>query len=178
MSKARTNHLLPDKITTDRLVLRAPNMADAPVLQHLANNWNIHKVLARLPHPYTREHAVDFITNLARNNNEHAYAIATANDDFVGVVGIHFGSDLGPELGYWIGETHWGKGYASEAAIAIVRSAKAKGISTISARSISSNKGSIGVLLKAGFLQTSKGIDDCGQHKGVSVTHFRWESVK
>ncbi len=165
---------LPDTIITDRLVLRAPDMTDAPVLHDLANNEAIHAVLARLPHPYTREHAVDFITNLARTENEHAYAI-TLDNALIGVMGLHLANAEIPELGYWLGQPFWGHGYATEAARGVLQAAVAAGFSTVSARSITANTGSVGVLLKAGFTQTAQGIDDCGQHKGVCVTHFLWE---
>ncbi|VAW15254.1 hypothetical protein MNBD_ALPHA12-365 [hydrothermal vent metagenome] len=166
---------MPDTIATKRLRLRAPDLADAAALQQLANNKTIHKFLARLPHPYTKEHALDFITNLARTKDEHAYAILTRSGEFIGVIGLHLNRDNGPELGYWLGQPYWGQGYASEAARALVSAASQAGYSTIFARSISANKGSICVLAKVGFVQTAEGIDNCGQHQGVCVARFRWE---
>ena len=177
MTKKETKFLLPGTINTDRLFLRAPDMTDAPALHDLANNKAIHKFLARLPHPYTREHAVDFITNLARAENEYAYAI-TLDNAFIGVMGLHLADAEIPELGYWLGQPFWGNGYATEAALGVLRSAVAAGFLAVSARSITDNIGSVSVLLKAGFTQTTKGIDDCGQHKGVSVTHFVWEQQR
>ncbi len=177
MSTQRTGLTIPDTIETKRLLLRAPDMSDAPALQELANNKTIHKFLARLPYPYTREHAVDFITNLARAENEHAYAI-TLDNALVGVMGLHLADADIPELGYWLGEPYWGNGYATEAALGVLQAAAAAGFSTVTARSITENNGSIAVLLKTGFLQTTEGIGDCGQHKDVCVTHFLWEQNK
>ena len=174
MSRASLASRLADTVQTKRLFLRAPHMADAPALHGLANNEAIHAVLARLPHPYTREHAVDFITNLARNENEHAYAI-TLDNALIGVMGLHLADADPPELGYWLGQPFWGNGYATEAARGVLQAAAAAGFSTVTARSITRNKGSIGVLLKAGFVQTAEGIDDCGQHQGVCVTRFVWK---
>lgn len=166
---------LPDTIKTDRLTLRAPNMADAPALHQLANNKYIHDMLARLPHPYTRAHAVDFITNLARAKDEHAYAIITENDDFIGVIGWHLDRELGLELGYWLGQPYWGKGYATEVANALVQEAIDAGFNELFSSAKYQNAGSIGVLQKAGFIQTSSGIGDCGVHKGIHMTNFKWE---
>ncbi len=166
---------LPDTINTDRLLLRVPVLADAPALTELANNWEIHKFLARLPYPYTRDHGADFITNLARTNEEHAFAIINEQSNFVGVIGLHLNHGEDPELGYWLGQPFWGKGYATEAALGVVQAAVRAGFSRLTARSITENKGSVGVLLKAGFVAISEGIDDCGQHKGVRVTRFLWE---
>ena len=167
---------LPDTITTQRLFLRAPNMADAPALHQLANNKTIHRFLARLPHPYTRAHAVDFITSIARTRDEHAYAIITREDDFVGVIGWHMNREQGLELGYWLGEPYWGKGYATEAAIALVQAAKDAGHKKLFANAITENTGSIRVLEKAGFVQTTSGIGDCGVHKGIHMTYLKWEA--
>jgi RimJ/RimL family protein N-acetyltransferase len=167
---------LPDTIQTERLFLRAPNMADAPALHHLANNKYIHEMLARLPHPYTRAHAVDFITSLARTKSEHAYAIITDDDDFIGVAGLHLDPGIGLELGYWLGQPYWGKGYATEATRVLVQAAADCGQTEIFARAKSANTGSIGVLEKIGFQKTTSGVGDCCQHKAVPLTHFMWQS--
>ena len=177
MSKISLTSRLPDTIETKRLLLRAPDMSDAPALQELANNKTIHKFLARLPYPYTREHAVDFITNLARAENEHAYAI-TLDNALVGVMGLHLADADIPELGYWLGQPFWGNGYATEAALGVLQAAAAAGFSAVTARSITSNRGSISVLLKSGFAIVAENVDDCGQHHNVPLTHFKWEKDK
>ena len=166
---------LPDTIETDRLTLRAPNMADAPALHHLANNKTIHKFLSSLPFPYTRAHAVDFITSLARTKNEHTYALTTKDDDFIGVISWHLDRKPGLELGYWIGAPYWGKGYATEAARALVHATLKTGQHTLTARAMTKNPGSIRVLEKTGFIKKSEEIDNCGIHKGVHMSIFKWE---
>ncbi len=166
---------LPDTITTKRLVLRTPNLTDSPELQRLANDKHIYNMLARLPHPYTHADAVNFITNIARTKIEHDYAIITKTDDLIGVAGLNLNQDLSLELGYWLGRPFWGKGYATQAVQAIVQAASKTGYTEIFARAKSSNSGSIRVLEKSGFIKISEGIDDCGVHKGVQVTNFKWE---
>ncbi|HHS82107.1 MAG TPA: N-acetyltransferase [Devosia sp.] len=197
MTIARLIKMLPDPITTERLVLRQPNMADAPALHRLANNRNIFEMLARLPHPYTRAHAVDFITSVARSASEHAYAITSRDDDFLGVIGLHLperktdgqggreyeqkaggkaSQKTGPELGYWLGQPHWGKGYATEAVKGLLAAAHKVGITTISAHAITRNTGSINVLLKAGFIISGQTTADCGQHQKQDQTILKWEA--
>jgi len=178
MAHSDFRDFLPDNIQTKRLILRAPSKADVPGLARLANNENIHKMLARLPHPYSREHAVDFVENLARTDQEHAYAILLKDETFIGVAGLHILTGKPTELGYWLGEPYWGEGYASEAATALVHAADNAGCTELLARAKTANKASIAILLKAGFIQISEGINDCGQHKGVSVTHFEREQSK
>lgn len=166
---------LPDTITTDSLVLRAPNMADAPELQRLANDKHIYEMLARLPHPYTQADAINFISNIARTNTEHAYAITTKSDAIIGVAGLNLNEAVGLELGYWLGRSYWGHGYATEAAQAIVETAADCGYVEIYARAKSANTGSIRILEKSGFTKLYDIIDDCGVHKNVPMSIFKWE---
>jgi len=167
---------MSDTITTDRLFLRAPDLNDAKAMQVLANNKTIHEFLARLPYPYTREHALDFINNIARREEEHSYAITNKNSDLMGIISLHTNEDEAPELGYWLGEPFWAKGYATEAVNGVLGAALKSGINKIFAHSMEENTGSIKVLKKVGFDEISTQIDDCGQHKGVSVTRLVWQS--
>ena len=161
---------LPDTISTPDLLLRAPRPGDVDAMQRLADNEKIYRVLARLPHPYEKEHAVDFINNLARTEQEHAYAIVQGGR-FIGVIGLHLKGDRAPELGYWLGEPHWGHGFATQAAIAVVGAARAIDSNlTLYSRALSSNLGSRRVLVKAGFVETEERIDNCGPNIGVPVT--------
>jgi len=163
---------LPDTISTKDLLLRAPVLGDADTMQRLADNVKIYRVLARLPHPYHREHAVDFITKMARTESEHAYAIVH-DGDLVGVVGVHLESDLAPEIGYWLGEPHWGHGFATQSVIGLVAAIREiDSALAIRARALSSNLGSRRVLEKAGFTMTGERIDNCGPHKDVPLTFW------
>ncbi len=167
---------LPDSIICERLILRAPKLDDALALQQLANNKNIHKFLERLPNPYRHEHAIDFINNLARSKEEHAYAIITKDKEFIGVAGYHLNCKSGVELGYWVGEPYWGKGYATEAVRALIVEARKIGVKQIFAHAISKNIASIRVLKKCGFIITKEKIDNCGPHKGVMVSYLKYEN--
>lgn len=161
---------LPDTISTPDLLLRAPVLSDADAMQRLANNENIYRVLARLPHPYTKDHAIDFITNLARTDEEHAYAIVHGGQ-LIGVIGLHLKGKQAPELGYWIGEPHWGHGFATQAAIALIGAARAVDSNlTIYSRALASNLRSRRVLAKSGFVETHEQLDDCGPNIGVLAT--------
>jgi RimJ/RimL family protein N-acetyltransferase len=162
---------LPDTLSTPRLVLRRPVLADVMALTELANNIKIHRMLARLPHPYTSEDAIHFIQSIARSGDHHAYAIDW-DGTMVGVAGLQFGPGKNPELGYWIGEAYWGKGIATEIAIGLVAAVRATGAAGISARALSVNAGSRRVLEKAGLKLEHERIDDCGVHKGVGVCTF------
>lgn len=68
LTMRRVRDLLPGKIQTKRLVLRAPIRGDVPDLVKLADNKAIAANLARLPSPYTRADAVGFIEIFAQRN--------------------------------------------------------------------------------------------------------------
>lgn len=166
---------LPDPIITERLVLRQPVRDDVDAITELANNENLSKVLARLPFPYNEEHAIDFIDNLARNADEHAYAITLKDGTLIGVTGLHAREER-VELGYWLGEPFWGQGLATEATSALMKAADETDVCPPQhALAISSNTGSINVLKKIGFVVWDEHVDDCGQHKGVRVTYLKRE---
>jgi RimJ/RimL family protein N-acetyltransferase len=169
---------LPETIATDRLVLRAPNRTDVVPMARLANNQNIYKWLSRLPHPYGEADAVEFIDRIARGPEEHAYAITTRDDDFIGTIGLHLNPEESAELGYWLGEPYWGEGYGSEAVAGLLAAADAAGCDRIAARAQSANLASCRVLEKSGFVETSQRIADCGPHKGRSITFYSRERLR
>jgi len=147
----RIRDMLPGKIATKRLVLRAPMRGDVPELVRVANNKNVSSKLARMPHPYTGADAVAFIELFSQRADERPYAI-TLDGKLIGVIGLSFYEGRAPELGYWLGEPYWGLGYASEAGRALIDAAhKIPLVETIAARALPDNLASIKVLEKLGF---------------------------
>lgn len=164
---------LPDRLETARLILRAPDLSDAPALAHLANNRKIHAMLTRLPHPYGEDNAITFISEIARGQSEQAYAIISREHGFIGVVSLIFTRNDLPEIGYWIGEPYWGQGFASEAAGALLAATLAIGPVSIKARARADNAASRNVLRKLGFTETGEIIPDCGPHAGLPTITLR-----
>src|SRR5699024_8732717 len=143
-------------IETKRLVLRAPIRGDVPELVKLADNKEIARWLATLPSPYTRADAVGFIEIIAQRPDERPYAI-TLNDKLIGVVGMSFAEGKAPEIGYWLGQPHWGQGFMTEAVKALVEAAHKTGhYERIGAQVLADNAGSLHVLEKAGFHRLKK----------------------
>ena len=111
-------------VETERLLLRPPHEDDVEDIAALANNYNVAKMLSSMPHPYFAEDAREFIDRVKRASvHGCVYAITEAETGrFMGVAGLHEDRsrfDL-PFAGYWLGEPYWAKGYASEAARALV----------------------------------------------------------
>jgi RimJ/RimL family protein N-acetyltransferase len=108
----------PCVLETERLTLRRPTLADVKAITRLANDRRIAENTRRLPHPYSQDHAVDFVRTMA-DTRDTAFLIEN-NFAPIGMVGISWSQNDAPELGYWLGVEHWGQGFATEAARAII----------------------------------------------------------
>jgi len=178
LAARRQRDALPHRIETPRLVLRAPIRGDVSELVKLADNRKIFEVLARLPNPYTRADGIAFVEIFAQRPDERPYAI-TMNDVFVGVVGFSYHADQPPEIGYWLGEPHWGKGIMSEGVKALIEVAFATGLyPRLIARALKTNAGSLNVLEKAGFKRTGEGPDPITHRTGDPVVFLELEQPK
>src|SRR5882724_7041765 len=104
---------------TERLTLRRPTLADVKAIAHLANDRRIAENTRRLPHPYLQDHAIEFVRAIGGDNSEIVFFIEN-NHTPVGMVGIDWREPELPELGYWLGVEHWGRGFGTEAARAVI----------------------------------------------------------
>jgi RimJ/RimL family protein N-acetyltransferase len=109
----------PCVLETERLSLRRPTLADVKAIAHLANDRRIAENTRRLPHPYLRDHAVEFVRALATERRGSVFLIEN-NHSPIGMVGIDWREQDAPELGYWLGFEHWGQGFGTEAARAVI----------------------------------------------------------
>lgn len=109
----------PSLIETERLTLRPPTLADARAIARLADDRRIAVNTRRLPHPYVTDDAVDFVRQLADGGRETAFLIEHQHEP-IGMTGIVWRKPDVPELGYWLGVEHWGRGFATEAARAAI----------------------------------------------------------
>lgn len=99
--------------------LKNTSLIPVTVLRQLADNPAIAKNLRDVfPHPYTLADAVDFIELAGKGVFGHTFGIF--NDDIlVGIGSIVPQQDIhkiNGEIGYWIGEPYWHKGFATKAA--------------------------------------------------------------
>jgi RimJ/RimL family protein N-acetyltransferase len=106
-------------LETERLVLRKPTLADVKAISHLANDRRIAENARRLPHPYSQDHAVEFVRGIADDKCETVFLVEN-NHTPIGMVGVDWRAPEMPELGYWLGVEHWGQGFATEAARAVI----------------------------------------------------------
>lgn len=136
--------------------VRSWEMSDADALARHANNRNIWINLRdAFPHPYTKQHARDFLRTTRQRTPETLFAIAV-NGEAIGGVGFVLHPDVervSAEIGYWLAEPFWGRGIATEALGAVTRYAiETHGLTRIYALPFAWNAPSCRVLEKAGFV--------------------------
>ena len=145
-------------LETPRLALRAPRLEDAKTVAMLANDRRIAENTARIPHPYKLKDAEDFITGANRRGGETVFLIMLRGGTTIGACGIARHGDV-PEIGYWLGTTYWGKGYATEALHAVIDYAFTDlDHQALQAGARVTNPASRRVLEKCGFQWTGVGL--------------------
>lgn len=162
-------------LATERLLLQPFTLADAEALQRLAGAEEIADTTLNIPHPYADGLAEAWIESHAdafRDRERVVLAITDSNAVLVGAISLRL--DLGhrrAELGYWIGLPFWGRGYATEAVVAMVEYGfKELGLNRIFAHHLARNPASGRVLEKAGFVHE-------GFHRAAVLKNGRFEDL-
>ena len=160
---------------TERLLLRPGWADDAPALTQAVNNPRIARNLVALPWPYAMEDAHWFL-DAVHGKCAPEFLIFTragGTPELVGGVGLHEDPEDpagDPELGYWIAEAHWGKGYATEAARAVVDIARhSLKLKSLKSGYFVDNPASGQVLRKLGFRPTGKVVSRHSNGRGEAV---------
>ena len=95
---------------------------DAESLARNANNHNVSRNMRdTFPYPYELSEAHDWLNFATNQSPELNFAIAMESE-VIGGIGLTLQSDvsrLSAEIGYWLGEPHWGQGIATAALIAV-----------------------------------------------------------
>jgi RimJ/RimL family protein N-acetyltransferase len=157
-------------ITTARLTLRPIEREDGPHLLRLVDNWNVAQWLTRVPWPYRMDDMVEFIEEIAlprQDGPKPVMAIILEGMPIGAIVccghpdaAAPLGS--GSELGYWLGEPYWGRGYMTEAVAAMVdRTFAAADAAVIRSGVIEGNAASLRIQQKLGFEISGSVMVDC-----------------
>lgn len=130
---------------------------DAVSLQRHANNRQVSIHLRdRFPFPYELEQARTFLGWISKQPSPTVWAI-DVNGEAVGGIGIELHKDVervSAEIGYWLGEAHWGRGIATEALTAVTAEAfKCFEITRLYAVPFADHAASVRVLEKAGYVR-------------------------
>lgn len=126
----------------------------------IANNANVARTMNdHFPHPYTKESGKAFIEMAKGQKPTRIFAIV-ADDVIVGAAGIHPQDGVlrkNAEIGYWLGEEYWGKGFAAEAVKQLVAySFNNFDVNRLFGRVFENNTASAKVLQKNGFVLEAK----------------------
>ena len=143
-------------LTTERLILRPCVAGDAEAIQRLVSNIEIARNTLSIPHPYPDGGAAEWIAKHAERyekSEEVEFGIVIRDDDdLVGVIGLLPKKHDRAEIGYWIGQPYWGRGYATEAARAVIGFAfGGMRLNRVEAAHFSRNPASGRVMQKAGM---------------------------
>jgi RimJ/RimL family protein N-acetyltransferase len=138
------------------VVLRPWKKGDEPAIVRHANDRKVWRNLRdHFPHPYTPSDAVDWIRRVSERGAPHLDFAIVLNGEPIGGIGCRPLDDVHrrvAEIGYWLGRTHWGNGYATEAVITLTRYAFAQlDVDRIEAAVFAWNPASCRVLEKAGY---------------------------
>jgi RimJ/RimL family protein N-acetyltransferase len=145
-------------ITGEGFIVRPFRLTDKKSLAKHANNKNIADNLRdRFPHPYTEEDAEWFINFVLSDNDPVKNFVIEINGEASGAIGITPDEDvyrMNAEIGYWLGEHHWGKGIMTSVIKATVKYIfKNLVIKRIYATPFVTTVASLRALEKAGFIK-------------------------
>lgn len=134
-------------------VLRNFTAADKPQLITYLNETNVTRFLSsRIPYPYTEDDAIWWIEQGSKNGIIRAIEV---DGECVGCIGAEPGQfeyAYSAEVGYWLAEPFWGKGYASKALALLIDEVKnTNEIVRLHASVFAGNEVSCKVLEKCGF---------------------------
>jgi len=114
--------ILIPRLETARLTLRPYTARDIPELVSLIGAREVAATTLRIPHPYTREDAMQFLHNIENGRELHLAVTLLSDGRLVGGAGLNPAEQhQHAELGYWLGVPHWRNGYATEAASELLR---------------------------------------------------------
>ena len=109
-------------LETARLRLRPYSEADIPELLPLIGVREVAATTLRIAHPYTEQDAKEFLALTLEPGKVWLATTLRIEGRQIGGVGLRVDDQhQNAELGYWLGVSFWGQGYATEAARELLR---------------------------------------------------------
>jgi RimJ/RimL family protein N-acetyltransferase len=145
-------------VNTD-LALIPIESAHKKALASLLNDFDIYNNTLKIPHPYTEQHAEDWIHKVQELESiqglTNNWAIINKDNDLIGGLGLHqmYGLESHKdEIGYWLGKPYWNQGIMTSVLRTFCEYCfEHRELSRIEASAFSYNEASMRVLEKAGF---------------------------
>ncbi|ASP35778.1 GNAT family N-acetyltransferase [Labrenzia sp. VG12] len=169
-------------LKTDRLQLRAPCPEDLQSCAELLGDYEVAKMLSRVPYPYDLDAGKAYLSRSVERWRD----IETADE--LGLHIDHNGRMIGgmgfkklqetPEIGYWLGRPYWGKGFMSEAVEAAVTWLfQNTGHERLAGEAMTENSGSLKVLEKLGFRLVGE-VGCKSVSRGTTIPALRMEVTR
>ncbi|WP_053240138.1 GNAT family N-acetyltransferase [Pleomorphomonas koreensis] len=176
-------------IETRRLILRPPVDADAEAIARLADTAAVARSLIGMPHPYRVGHARAWLAEPVDPRGQRHLICRKGFDAAptpVGVITLDMRGRAGPGwIGCWLGERHWGQGFATEACHAAIDYAflHQRHDKLLFACRVTNPAGRR-VIEKCGFQMVAQELASvAGSGAAVAIDRFRidrrtWESIR
>jgi RimJ/RimL family protein N-acetyltransferase len=149
---------MPDSISTERLRLRPLDPdRDVGPLHAMCADRDVARMTSSFAHPFSRFHAEAMIFLANARTSAGADAVFAIDDGrgLVGTIGGHLGPSGDMDIGYALDRSVWGRGYASEAVLGLLRWATGRfAPRRFKACVFTDNPASAAVLRKTGFQRT------------------------
>jgi [ribosomal protein S5]-alanine N-acetyltransferase len=164
-------------ILTPRLELRLVRRSDAPELERLFHDRRVNRYL---PRARGEETGAQFVALAQRNLRSGTAYRFVARDRMsrelvasVSLFDVH-AADRWAELGYALPKAHWGQGYATEAAGALVSwGFSTLGLHRVTAWVVEPNRASVAVLRRLGFRSEGRSREAAARRTGYDdLLHF------
>lgn len=148
------------KLTTERLIIREIGYSDLADLVREANDIDVSQYLLLMPHPYTEQDGRTFIEmckSTARQDPRTEYFLGIElikNHKLAGAIGLHQVDQFQGTamMGYWLGKSHWRKGYMTEAVDRMIQfSFESLVLRRLNVEAYVENKGSLKIIKRVGF---------------------------
>jgi len=162
---------------SERLFLRPAWPEDWEELHSRVADEAVVRHLAKAPWPYTAEDARRFASQPQDQRLPQFFITAPTGAEparLIGGIGLSADGDA-VELGYWLAREHWGKGYATEAARAVISVARVLGYKRLVAGHFFDNPASGRVLRKVGFRPTGRIRQQFSLARGMDVASVEHE---
>ncbi len=144
------------RLELTRSVVRSWQPSDTRTIVRHANNRQVWLMLRdQFPYPYSERDSAKFIAYVRTQRPETSFAIEV-DGEAAGGIGLKLHTDIervSAEIGYWLGQDHWGRGICAEAVLAVTAYAvDAYGLTRVFAVPFAHNVASCRVLEKAGYV--------------------------
>ena len=177
------------KLRTKNLILDQIKPSDIPNIVAYASNIKIVENTRTMPHPYHEEDAIAWMhmANTGFKAKDNFMFAIRISETFalIGGIGLTIDKENNrAELGYWLAEEFWNRGFTTEAVKAILKFGfEELGLNKIFAVHLTSNEASGKVMIKNGMVKEAEFMDHdlkrgCSVEDNIYVSLLQYRMTK